>query len=507
MIKARPREEPPMQFSTKASVGVKDKSECSILPIFDGRVQGEITASFDRALKGRIRQLIRSGDASVKLGQGVLLRDVRPTGSENILLVGCGQKRGFKSQQLAKAAGAAAELLSKTGIRSATNFLSVDSTAAIDPYSAASGIVQASRFALYRFTEQKSKPDPSPKLNRITVACNGADELKDARRGIADAIAIANGIDLARDLGNRPPNVCTPSHLATVARRIGREHSAVSVKVLSENQIRKLGMGAFLSVTAGAEAPAKLIVMQYKGAAASVPPVALCGKGITFDTGGISLKPPPKMDEMKFDMCGAAAVIGTMASVAELGLKANVVAIVPTCENMPSGQATRPGDIVTSMSGQTIEILNTDAEGRLILCDALTYAREFKPSCIIDVATLTGACVIALGSVYTGLFSPDDELAGALAAAGQRALDEAWPMPVTSEYGESLRSNFADFANAGGREGGASVAAQFLSRFVDETPWAHLDIAGVAWLQGAAKGATGRPVGLLVDFLRDHQVT
>jgi len=496
-----------MQFSTKAGVGVKEKSECSILPIFDGRKQNPITAAFDRALKGRILQLVRSGDASAKLGKSVLLRDVRATGSDNILLVGCGQKRQFDAKQLAKAAGAAAVALSKTGIRSATNHLSVDTNSAIAPHAAASGIVQATRFALYRFTEQKSKPEPNPKLKRVTVACNDTSELDDARRGIADGVAIANGIDLARDLGNRSPNVCTPSHLASVARRIGREHSTVSVKVLSEDQIRKLGMGSFLSVTAGAEAPAKLIVMQYKGTGAKVPPIALCGKGITFDTGGISLKPPPKMDEMKFDMCGAAAVIGTMASVAELGLKANVVAIIPTCENMPSGRATRPGDIVTSMSGQTIEILNTDAEGRLILCDALTYAREFEPSCIIDVATLTGACVIALGPVYTGLFSPNDKLAQSLKAAGERALDEAWQLPVTPEYGESLQSNFADFANAGGREGGASTAAQFLSRFVDDTPWAHLDIAGVAWLQGAAKGATGRPVGLLVDFLRDHQVT
>jgi leucyl aminopeptidase len=244
--------------------------------------------------------------------------------------------------------------------------------------------------------------------------------------------------------------------------------------------------------------------MQYKGSAADEPPVALCGKGITFDTGGISLKPPPKMDEMKFDMCGAAAVIGTMASIAELGLKANVVAIVPTCENMPGSRATRPGDIVTSMSGQTIEILNTDAEGRLILCDALTYAETFGPSCIVDVATLTGACVIALGPVYTGIFSPDESLGRDLEAAGKRAADEAWPLPVTPEYGESLKSNFADFANSGNREGGASIAAQFLSRFVGDTPWAHLDIAGVAWLQGPAKGATGRPVAMLVDFLLDR---
>jgi leucyl aminopeptidase len=496
-----------MQFSPKAGVGTKEKTECSILPIFDGRSSGGITAEFDSALKGRLRQLVRNGDASAKPGECTLLRDVRATNSENLLLVGCGKRRQFKAKQLARASGAAASLLGKTGIRSATSFLSFDSGSDIGPYDAARVAVQAVRYALYRFTEQKSKADPAPKLNRFTLACSDNSELVDLRRGIADASAIANGIDLARDLGNRPPNICTPSHLATVARGLGREISKLTVKVLSEPQIRKLGMGAFLSVTQGAKEPSKLIVMEYRGAGDKIPPIVLCGKGVTFDTGGISLKPPPKMDEMKFDMCGAAAVIGTMASVAELGLNANLVAIVPTCENMPGGQATRPGDIVTSMSGQTIEILNTDAEGRLILCDALTYAREFKPSCIVDVATLTGACVIALGSVYTGLFSPDDELTKSLTNAGRSALDEAWPMPVTAEYGESLQSNFADFANAGAREGGASIAAQFLSRFVDDTPWAHLDIAGVAWQQGSTKGATGRPVGLLVNFIRDHQVT
>ena len=496
-----------MQFSVKVGVGPKNKSECSILPLFDGRGLSTITASFDRVLKERIRRLIRNGDASGKLGQTFLMRDIRPTGSDNILLVGCGPKKRFEVQQLAKAATAAADALGKTGIRSATSFLTVDSTDVIDSYHSARTVVQATRFALYRFTEQKSKADPNPKLNRVTLVCNDKDQLKEGKRGLTEGAAIANGVELARDLGNRPPNVCTPSHLATVARRVAHERPKLSVKVLSEDQIRKIGMGALLSVTAGTKSPAKLIVMQYKGAAATVPPIALCGKGVTFDSGGISLKPPPKMDEMKFDMCGAAAVIGTMASIVELGLRANVVAIVPACENMPGSEATRPGDIVTSMSGQTIEILNTDAEGRLILCDALTYATEFKPSCIIDVATLTGACVIALGSVYTGLFSSDDELTSALEAAGRRAADEAWPMPVTTEYGDSLRSNFADFANAGSREGGASVAAQFLSRFVDDTPWAHLDIAGVAWRQGAAKGATGRPVGLLVDFLLDHQVS
>jgi len=492
-----------MQFSPKAGVGVSTKCECAILPVFEGRSGAAITRDFDRAMKGRIRQLVRNGDASAKPGQSLLLHDVRATGAQHILLVGCGPKQKFGPETLARAAAAAADALGKSGIRSALSHLGTEMAG--DPYYAVRTNVQATRSSLYRFTEQKSKPDSKPKLSRFSVAVADKHDLGDARRAIADGIAIANGISLARDLGNRPPNVCTPSHLAKVARELGREHSKLSVKVLSEEQIRKLGMGAFLAVTAGAEAPAKLIVIEYKGAAASSPPVALCGKGVTFDTGGISLKPPPKMDEMKFDMCGAAAVIGTMASIAEIGPKLNVVAIVPTCENMPGGQATRPGDIVTSMSGQTIEILNTDAEGRLILCDALTYARQFSPSCIIDVATLTGACVIALGPVYTGLFSPDSALTAELEAAGRRAVDEAWPMPVRAEYGESLRSNFADFANVGGREGGASVAAQFLSRFIEDTPWAHLDIAGVAWLEGAAKGATGRPVGMLVDFLLQRQ--
>lgn len=493
-----------MQFSVKAGVGASAKTECAIVPVFDGRSQSGITAAFDRSLKGRIRSLIRSGDASTRVGQTLMLRDVGPTGARNILLVGCGARADFGLTQLARAAAAAGDAVSRTGIRNASNFLGEASEAG--SYAAARAIVQATRFSVYRFTEQKSKPDRLPRLSRMTIAIAADADQVEARRGAADGSAIANGVDIARDLGNRPPNVCTPSHLASVARSIGREHSALTVKVLSESQLRRLGMGALLSVTAGAEAEAKLIVMEYKGAAAGVAPVAICGKGITFDTGGISLKPPPKMDEMKFDMCGAAAVIGTLASIAEMRVKANVIGIIPACENMPGGAATRPGDIVRSMSGQTIEILNTDAEGRLILCDALTYARQFEPDCIIDVATLTGACVIALGGVYTGVFTPDVKLSAELVAAGRRAIDEGWPMPVSEEYGESLRSNFADFANAGSREGGASIAAQFLSRFVSDTPWAHLDIAGVAWLQGNAKGATGRPVGMLVDFLVNRTV-
>jgi len=496
-----------MQFSVKSGVRASERTECAILPLFDGRAASSITSAFDRALKGRIRRLIRRGDASTSLGQSLLLRDVKGTGARNILLVGCGARSEFRPERLVRAAGTAAEALGRTTIRSATNFLGCDTGGGIDAYSAARAIVQATRFTTYRFAEQKSRKDAKARLVRMILVLEDAQSLADARRGIAEAQAIANGVDLARNLGNRSPNLCTPTHLANVARELGKSHSSLRVQVLAEAEIKRLKMGAFLSVTAGSDTPPRFIVIHYRGAGATEKPVVLCGKGITFDTGGISLKPPPKMDEMKFDMCGGAAVIGTMASIAELGLKLNVVGIVPACENMPGGRATRPGDIVTSMSGQTIEIINTDAEGRLILCDALTYAKQFKPACIIDVATLTGACVIALGGLYTGLFSPDDKLAEALTAAGRRANDEAWPLPVREEYGESLRSNFADFANSGAREGGASIAAQFLSRFVEATPWAHLDIAGVAWLQGNAKGATGRPVGLLVDFLLERQVS
>jgi leucyl aminopeptidase len=329
----------------------------------------------------------------------------------------------------------------------------------------------------------------------------GGTNTNDVRAGVKLGSAIAGGTDLARDLGNRPPNVCTPSHLADAARQIAKRFKSMKVSVLDEAEIRKLGMGALLSVTQGADEPPRLIVLEYRGTGAKEAPVALCGKGVTFDTGGISIKPAAKMDEMKFDMCGAGSVLGAMSAIGELQPALNVVAVIPACENMPSGRATRPGDIIKSLSGQTVEIINTDAEGRLILCDAITYAKRFKPSCIIDVATLTGACVIALGHVYSGLFCNDEPLAKALLAAADRSLDLAWRLPVHEEYGDSLRSNFADFANAGTRDGGASVGANFLSRFVNGVPWAHLDIAGVAWRANANKGATGRPVPLLVDFL------
>jgi leucyl aminopeptidase len=490
-----------MQFPVKTGAPATLKTACAIVPIFESAPLSGVVKTIDKAAGGVIQRLVRSRDASAKLGRTLVVRDTRGPAS-TLLLVGCGPRAMFGQKQLGVALAAVVQALADTSTKEALSYLGYDA-AALDAYTLARTTVQIGRGGTYRFTELKSKHDDPPVLRRLGLPLAERSAVPDARRGIAHGQAIANGMDLARDLGNRPANVCTPSHIAAAASELSRQHTSIQVKVIDESEMRRLGMGSFLSVTQGAAEPAKMIVIEYRGAAKrSAPPIALCGKGVTFDTGGISLKPPAKMDEMKFDMCGAASVLATMASIAELEVDCNVVAVIPACENMPGDRATRPGDIVTSLSGQTIEILNTDAEGRLILCDALTYAQQkYKPRKIVDVATLTGACVIALGPLYSGLFSNDESLAIELLEAGKRTLDYAWRLPVDEEYGESLRSNFADFANAGSRDGGASVAAQFLSRFVEDTPWAHLDIAGVAWRGNSEKGATGRPVPLLVDFI------
>ena len=350
----------------------------------------------------------------------------------------------------------------------------------------------------YRFETLKTKRDPQPVRPRrvvLPVASAGA-----SAAAVAEATAIANGVDMAKDLGNLPGNHCTPTYLADTAKKMARE-LGLKAEVLDARQMQALKMGALLSVARGSDQPPKLIVLRYQGAGPKVPPIALVGKGITFDTGGISLKPAPEMDEMKFDMGGAASGLGAMRAVAELKLKINLVVVVPTTENMPGGRATKPGDVVASMSGQTIEILNTDAEGRLILCDALTYVQRFKPATVVDVATLTGACVIALGHHHSGLFSPSDALAAELQDAGRDIGDSCWRMPLDEEYQEQLKSPFADMANIGGRPAGSVTAACFLSRFAKGYDWAHLDIAGTAWKSGANKGASGRPVPLLANFL------
>lgn len=350
--------------------------------------------------------------------------------------------------------------------------------------------------ASYVYTTTKSKPEGRT-IQRVVVCLSSAAKFENTFK---HATAAAAGIEFAKEWGNRPANHATPSLLAGAARALAKLPN-IKCEVLGPKEVFKLGMGSFLAVAQGSDEPLRFIVLRYEGAGKKDAPTVLVGKGITFDSGGISIKPAPEMDEMKFDMCGAASVLGVFRALAELQTEINVVGLIPACENLLNGRAVKPGDVVTSMSGQTIEILNTDAEGRLVLCDALTYAERFKPRAVVDIATLTGACMIALGGVRSGLFSTDDELASALIAAGESSADPCWRMPLDDEYADGLKSNFADVANVGGRPGGAITAAKFLQRFAGKYPWAHLDIAGIAWKGGAAKGASGRPVALLLDYL------
>ena len=491
-----------MRFSVTTGPPAAEATGCVILPLFEDGPLPAATRAVDESCGGVLGRLVEAGDASGKPGRALLLPGLAGIGAGRVLQTGCGKRDKFDAKALNRAVAAAARALGRTGVADAASYLSQGGVKGVDAYYAARVTVAAASGAAYRFDELKSDaPEPS-KLARFAVAAASSGDASEAERGVLHGQAIAVGVGIARDLGNRPANVCTPSHLADEACRLADRYDRLEAEILDEEDMRRLKMGALLSVTDGAEEPARLILMRYDGAGGSSAPVAICGKGITFDTGGISIKPSAKMDEMKFDMCGAASVLGAMAALGELQPGINVVGVVPACENMPGGRATRPGDIVTSMSGKTVEVLNTDAEGRLILCDALTYAARYEPRCLLDVATLTGACVVAVGHLYTGLFANDEALAADLLEAGKRSLDPAWQLPVDDEYGEGLRSNFADFANIGGRYAGASIAAQFLSRFVDGTPWAHLDIAGAAWhSSGKRKGATGRPVPMLVDFL------
>jgi leucyl aminopeptidase len=357
--------------------------------------------------------------------------------------------------------------------------------------------MQAAAQASYVYTTTKSKPQP----RRIGLVTMGVHSVRGLDSHFAQASACVQGVEFAKEWANRPGNHATPTMLGEAAKSLAKGQKTLQCEVLGPKEVAKLGMGSFMSVAQGSNEPLRFIVLRYNGAAKTAAPTVLVGKGITFDTGGISIKPAAEMDEMKFDMGGAASVLGVFKALSLLKPKINVVGLIPSCENMPDGKAVKPGDVVTSMSGQTIENLNTDAEGRLILCDALTYAERFKPQSVVDIATLTGACVIALGHVRSGMFTSDDTLAAALQTAGDAALDPCWRMPLDDEYAEGLKSNFADVANVGGRAGGAITAAKFLQRFASKYAWAHLDIAGTAWKSGAAKGATGRPVPLLLNFV------
>jgi leucyl aminopeptidase len=488
-----------VEFSIKSGSPEKQRSACVVVGVFEPRklsLSGEL---IDRVANGYLSDIIRRGDLDGKLGRTLLLHNVPNTLCDRVLLVGLGREKEFRDKEYREAVRAAIKTLNETGSLDASVYLT---ELPVKKREASWKIEQAVITALettYRFEQLKSNHEEVRRpLRKITLSVPRRNELDAGEAAVARGLAIASGMNLARDLGNLPGNICTPTYLAERAMEMGKT-LGIDVQVLDEDQMQELKMGSLLSVSRGSRQPAKFIIAEYKGSEAK--PIVLVGKGVTFDSGGISIKPAAEMDEMKFDMCGAASVLGTLHAVAQMRLPVHVVGLVPATENLPGGNANKPGDIVTSMSGQTIEILNTDAEGRLILCDALTYAERYEPEVVIDVATLTGACVIALGHVASGLFSNSNSLAREVLQAAEYANDPAWHMPLWDEYQEQLKSNFADFANIGGRAAGSVTAACFLSRFAKNFDWAHLDIAGVAWKSGPHKGATGRPVPLLTQFI------
>ena len=490
-----------MQFSLKNSAPESARGACQIITVNQPRKLSKSGQRVDKACKGRLSAILKRGDMEGKLGQTLILADVPGLAVQRVMLVGCGKDSDMNERNYTRVITAIAGALENSGARDAEFYPEEIRLKGRDLAWKVRHAAMTLANGEYRFEQCKSGKKEKPKGLRKLVFNVADGDSKKARPAIAQASAISAGMDLARDLGNLPANVCTPSYLAKTARELAGSDKKLRLKVLSEADMKRLKMGSLLSVSAGSRQPAKLIVLEYRGAAAKDQPIALVGKGVTFDTGGISLKPGAAMDEMKFDMCGAASVFGTLKAVSELQLPINVVGIVPATENMPDGLATKPGDIVTSMSGQTIEILNTDAEGRLILCDALTYAGRFKPRAVIDIATLTGACIVALGKVPSGVMGNNRGLIDNLIKCGQQIEDKIWELPLWDEYQEQLKSNFADMANIGGRDAGTITAACFLSRFTEDYRWAHLDIAGTAWKSGEQKGATGRPVPLLTQYI------
>jgi leucyl aminopeptidase len=485
-----------MDFKTHvaASEGLAQVAADGLLVVVAG---AGVPKGLDKVLAALLAQAVKDGDFAFKAGQVLYAHRVAGVKAARVAFACMGEVgEGGSVKALRKAVAAGLALFKSGGAKHLA--LAVAGVTELTQAHAET-VVTTVADGLYVYRQTKPSAAPSPKLRTLTLLC-GKSSASAVASGLRRGEALASGIDLARECANLPGNHCTPGHLAAQARKLGKE-LGLSVQVLERKQCEKLGMGSFLAVAQGSEQPPKFIVARWNGAGKTDAPVVLVGKGITFDSGGISIKPGAEMDEMKFDMGGAASVLGTLRAVAEMGARVNLVGIIPACENLPSGRAVKPGDVVTSMSGQTIEILNTDAEGRLILCDALTYAERLKPAVVVDVATLTGACVIALGHHRSGLFSSDDALAAELLSAGESALDPAWRMPLDEEYDEGLKSNFADMANIGSRAGGSITAAMFLKRFTAKLRWAHLDIAGTAWKSGAAKGATGRPVPLLTHFV------
>jgi len=494
-----------MRFQVKTGKPENQRCKLAVVPVFESATPagnlGATGKAFDKASGKTISSAIKAGDISGKTGEQLLLSDTGSAAAGRILLIGVGKKDNFDRVAFRKLMRSLLLSLSKKTYSDVLLCVATDGVADAGAYRSTRITAETWNEVSYKFNLPGKRGKAAKSALRTINIAVPSKHASAAKSGVKEGDAIGIGMNFTRDLGNTPANYCTPSYLAKQARALAKAEKKLTTKVLNEADMKKLGMGSLLSVTAGSKEPARFIIMSYQGAAKSQRPVVIVGKGITFDTGGISLKPPAAMDEMKFDMSGAASSFGVMRAVIEMGLKINLVVLVPTCENMPSATATKPGDVVTSMSGKTIEILNTDAEGRLILCDALTYAERFKPAALINVATLTGACVIALGKYRMGLMANSDALAKDLLKAGDNADDPAWQLPLDEPYKQQLKSNFADLANIGGRDAGTITAGCFLSHFTEHSEWAHLDIAGVAYRSGAQKGSTGRPVQLLVEFL------
>ncbi|MCF8198508.1 MAG: leucyl aminopeptidase [Sulfuritalea sp.] len=493
-----------MEFSIKSGSPEKQRSACVVVGVFEARKLSAAAEIIDHAADQFLSDILRRGDMEGKAGTSLLLHGVPGVEADRILLVGLGKEREFREKEYRASIATAVRQLNETGGFDGTLYLT---EIPVKKRDVAWKIRQASlvvQETLYRFDRLKSKKDEVRRpLRKLTFCVTRRNELATAESALAEGLAIASGMELAKNLGNLPGNICTPTYLADQARELGSSHG-LGVEILDRTEMEKLGMNTLLSVARGSAEPPKFIILRHAGADEKLKPIVLVGKGVTFDSGGISLKPGLEMDEMKYDMCGAASVLGVLKAAAKMKLPLNVVGIIPTVENMPGGAATKPGDVITSLSGKTVEILNTDAEGRLILCDALTYVERLDPECVVDIATLTGACIIALGHVTTGLLANCDSLARELLDAGNEAYDRAWQLPLWDDYQEQLKSNFADIANIGGRAAGTITAACFLSRFTEQYHWAHLDIAGTAWKSGKEKGATGRPVPLLAHFLMDR---
>jgi len=493
-----------MDISIKHGTPGKQKTACFIAPVYSGKNLGECASALDKSSRQTFSKLVKRGDISGKTAETLMVPNASGLAAERVLLVGAGKRSGISAAEYSKLVRKAAAAVTGSGAKNALSALTEIEVKERDDAWKVRQQILAFDAVSYRFDEFKTIPKRKPQgFGRLAIYQSG-EPSQAVSNEVRVGQSLVGGLKLTKDLGNTPANFCTPQHLAEHARTLADRFKSIKVDVLSEASMEKLGMGSLLSVSRGSEQPAKLITMEYSGGKSGEKPIVLVGKGVTFDSGGISLKPGAAMDEMKYDMCGAATVFGVMSAVAQSALPINVVGVVPATENLPDGKATKPGDIVTSMSGQTIEILNTDAEGRLILCDALTYSARFEPEVVIDIATLTGACIIALGHATTALMSNDDELADELLAAGQESGDRAWQLPLWDEYQDQIKSPFADMANVGGRAAGSITAACFLARFTKDYRWAHLDIAGTAWRSGSSKSATGRPVNLLFQYLRDR---